>query len=165
MIAGIVLVAMSAALMWLVVDLASDNPEQANLPGGDTFVVGEADRFAALIDEERAPIFFKDPLTAGAGREIYVLHDGGDPEEGWFAVLAYADADDRKLECALRWDADDSQFVDPCTDATYDPDDERLTRFTAEVNDEGRVEVDLRADGAAPTTSAPQAGPTEPFPQ
>jgi len=145
---GVMLVALSALLMYAVVDLASDNPDQANLPGGDTFVVGEAERFARRIDEQRAPIFFKDPLTAGAGREIYVLHDGGDPEDGWSAVLAYAAPESRKLECALRWDIADRRFVDPCTDETYAPDDRRLTRFDAEVNDDGKVEVDLRTSTA-----------------
>ncbi|HVM08727.1 MAG TPA: hypothetical protein VM345_09700 [Acidimicrobiales bacterium] len=144
-VGGIVLVALSALLMWVVVDLASNNPQQANLPGGDTFVVGEAKRFAQRIDEQGAPIFFKDPLTAGAGREIYVLHDGRDPEEGWYAVLAYVDPENRKLECALRWEIGDRHFVDPCTNETYDPDDERLTRYEADVNDDGKVEVDLRS--------------------
>jgi hypothetical protein len=144
-IGAVVLVAMSALLMWLVVGLASDNPETANLPGGDTFVVGEAERFARRIDEQRAPIFFKDPLTAGAGREIYVLHDGDDPEDGWYAVLAYVDTADRKLECALRWDVEEEHFVHPCTDETYDADDDALTRYEATVNDDGKVEVDLRS--------------------
>ena len=144
-IGSILLVAVSAVLMFLVVDLASDNPETANLPGGDTFVVGESERFAERIEEQRAPIFFKDPLTAGAGREIYVLHDGDDPEDGWYAVLAYVDADDRKLECALRWEVEEQHFVDPCTDETYDADDAALTRFEADVNDDGKVEVDLRS--------------------
>lgn len=149
---GVVLVAMSALLMWLVVDLASDNPDQANLPGGDTFVVGEAERFAERIDEQRTPIFFKDPLTAGAGREIYVLHDGDDPDDGWYAVLAYADPADRDLECALRWDVKEQHFVEPCTEETYEADDQRLTRFDAEVNDDGKVEVDLRSAGADATS-------------
>lgn len=144
-VGSIVLVLTAALLMWLVVELASDNPETANLPGGDTFVVGDAERFAERIEEQRAPIFFKDPLTAGAGREIYVLHDGDDPEDGWYAVLAYVDADNRKLECALRWDIPKRVFVDPCTDETYERDDARLTRFEAEVNDDDKVEVDLRS--------------------
>ncbi|HEX4979138.1 MAG TPA: hypothetical protein VFV35_03645 [Acidimicrobiales bacterium] len=144
-LAAVVLVALAALLMWVVVELASDNPEQANLPGGDTFVVGEAERFAERIAEQRAPIFFKDPLTAGAGREIYVLHDGGDPESGWSAVLAYAEPDRRDLRCALRWEIDEQRFVDPCTDATFEVDDERLTRYPAAVDD-GTVEVDLRGE-------------------
>lgn len=144
-IGSIVLVAISAVLMWLVVGLASDNPETANLPGGDTFVVGEAERFARRIDEQRAPIFFKDPLTAGAGREIYVLHDGNDPEDGWYAVLAYVEPEERKLECALRWEVEDQHFVDPCTDETYEADDDALTRYEATVNDDEKVEVDLRS--------------------
>jgi hypothetical protein len=140
---AVVLVALSALLMWVVVDLASNNPEEANLPGGETFVVGEADRFADRI-EEQGPILFKDPLSSRPGREIYVLHDGGDSDEGWSAVLAYAPDARREVACILRWEAKDAVFVDPCGAETYEPDDDRLTRFVATVDD-GKVEVDLRS--------------------
>ena len=143
-VGAVLLVALSALLMWVVVDLASNNPDQANLPGGDTFVVGEADRFAERI-EEQGPILFKDPLSSRPGREIYVLHDGGDPDDGWSAVLAYAPEGSREVSCVLRWETDDAVFVDPCGEDAYEPDDSRLIRFDTTVNDDGKVEVDLRS--------------------
>ena len=144
-IGSLILVAVSAVLMYLVVDFASEQPDQANLPGGDTFVVGEAERFAERIADQGEPILFKDPLSSRPGREIYVIHAGGDPEDGWSAVLAYAPDAERRVECILRWDRDDRHFVDPCGDETYRTDDARLIRFTAEVNDDDKVEVDLRS--------------------
>ena len=149
-IGSLVLVAVAGGLMYVVVGLASRNPDQANLPGGDTFVVGDAERFASRIAEQRAPIFFKDPLTAGAGREIYVLHQGNDPEEGWSAVLAYVDAENRRLECVLQWRPREGDFRDPCSGETYEPDDGALTRYEVDMRDDGKVEVDLRSGRTAP---------------
>ena len=145
MLVGSIALALTAGLlMWLVVQYASRKPDEVNLPGGDTFVVGNAERFAKRIADQREPILFKDPLSSRAGREIYVLHEGRDAEEGWSAVLAYAERNPRRVECVLRWDRQASEFVDPCTDETYRPDDDRLVRYPADVNDAGNVEVDLR---------------------
>ena len=144
-VASVILVAIASGLTWLVVDYASEQPEQVNLPGGDTFVVGDAERFAERIADQRTPLFFKDPLTAGAGRDIWVLHEGRDHEDGWYAIEAYADDAPRKLECALQWDVDAQEFTDPCSDESYEPDDDALRRYEATVNDAGKVEVDLRS--------------------
>ena len=143
-VGSLILVAFAVVLMWLVVRFASNRPDDVNLPGGDTFVVGDAERFADRIDDQRAPILFKDPLSSRPGREIYVVHTGTDHETGWSAVLAYAPGAPREVRCILRWSADAARFEDPCGDTDYEVDDERLTRFEAEVNDAGRVEVNLR---------------------
>ncbi|HEX7166709.1 MAG TPA: hypothetical protein VF230_06990 [Acidimicrobiales bacterium] len=143
-IGSLVLVAISSVLTWLVVDYAAENPGEVNLPGGDRFVVGEAERFAERIREQRTPLFFKDPLTAGPGREIWVLHDGDQVDAGWYAVRAYAPDDPHELRCALEWVTVDRVFRSPCSGRTYQRDDDALTRYPAEVNADGKVEVNLR---------------------
>jgi hypothetical protein len=144
-IGAILAVVVAAVLMALVVDFASEQPDQVRLPGGDTFVVGDARRFARRIEQQRTPLFFKDPLTARAGRDIWVLHDGSDPEEGWYAIEAYAPGGGRKLECALQWRVDSQAFTDPCSGDEFDADDRGLRRYDAKVNNDGDVEVDLRS--------------------
>lgn len=146
-VGSLVLIAFAAVLMWLVVDFASEQPDKVDLPGGDTFVVGSAERFAERIADQRAPILFKDPLSSQPGREIYVLHDGTDPDDGWSAVLAYAPGAKRAVECILRWEIPSQHFVDPCGGRTYESSSSDLVRFPADVNENGIVEVDLRAAG------------------
>ena len=138
-------VVVAAVLMWLVVDYASEQPDQVNLPGGETFVVGDAERFARRIDEQRTPLFFKDPLTARAGRDIWVLHDGDATDEGWYAVDAYPPGVERKVGCALAWEVSEQRFRSPCSRDTFAPDDARLRQYEARVNDDDKVEVDLRS--------------------
>src|SRR5688500_11087544 len=78
----------TVVLVAFVVQFASRRPDEVNL-GDKRFVVGRADRFAERIDEQGAPILFKDPLTSKPGRELYVQHLGDDEEEGWVAIEAY----------------------------------------------------------------------------
>lgn len=159
-VGSLILIAFAAGLMYLVVDFASEQPDKVDLPGGDTFVVGSAERFAERIDSQRAPILFKDPLSSSAGREIYVLHDGDDIDAGWYAVLAYAPGAERSVECLLQWDIEEQHFEDPCGEETYDADDPSLIRFEAEVNSNRAVEVDLRSASDDSTTEEGEGATT-----
>ena len=134
--------AATIVLVFFVVQFASRRPDEVNL-GDKRFVVGRADRFAERIDEQGAPILFKDPLTSRPGRELYVQHLGDDEEEGWLAIEAYSPGE-RKLECLLSWDPKTDEFVDPCSDARYPADGTGLTVYPGEVDDRTAVVIDLR---------------------
>lgn len=136
-------VVLAAVLVLLVVRFASQRPDDVNL-GNDRFEVGRADVFARAIERD-GPILFKDPLTSRAGREIYVQHLGGDEDEGWLALDAYAPGAPREERCILEWDREDEVFTDPCGDAEVPADGEGVRTYPGEVDDRGAVIIDLRA--------------------
>lgn len=124
-------VVLAAALVFGVLRLASD-PDVARNVGDETFEVGDAERLAETI-EESGPLLFQDPLEQGGdgrGRDIWVLHEGDDPESGWSAVQVHSPEGD----CSLDWDRRASKFRRECPDNP---------RYPAEVRD-GIVVVDLR---------------------
>ena len=109
--------------------------------GGDkgrepaTFDVGPATQRAASIARQ-GPLLFPDPR--GGTLDIYVQHLG---EAEWRAFEARAAGAPR--QCALRWEQAARHFVDPCDGRIFPADGAGLVTFPAEVNDKGRVIVDL----------------------
>ena len=144
-VTSIVALFATAVLVGFVVRFASQRPDQVNL-GDKRFVVGRADRFAERIEEQGAPILFKDPLTSKPGRELYVQHLGDDEAKGWLAIAAYSPGEP-KLECLLTWDTKRDEFVDPCSGARYPADGTGLTVYPGEVDDRTAVVIDLRTRG------------------
>ena len=142
LIAAAVAVVLAAAMMWAVVRVASERPEDVNL-GRRTFEAGRASRLATQISRD-GPFLFKDPLTASAGRELYLQHLGARVKEGWVAIEAYAPGAPREIRCILRWDQQARAFRDPCGPGTYPADGTGLTTYPATVTAKGFVEVDLR---------------------
>ncbi len=128
--------ALAALLVAVAVRYAARNPEKANLGGNELPL--NAKRLAREV-AQRGPVLFKDPLNRD--REIYVQHQGTDPEKGWVAVRAYASR--VSVDCLLRWNASKRQFVDPCTKRSYPPDGEGLSTYPAPVTG-GVVRIDLR---------------------
>lgn len=145
-VATVLALALSGALVWSVVRFASANPDKANL-GDPVFTVGSAKRFARQIDKH-GPILFQDPLSLGRGRNLYVQHLGTDPDKGWSAIEARL-PDDKA--CEVTWLLDRSSFVD-CRGNRHPPDGEGLTTYPGTVEN-GRVRVDLRTGPSAATTS------------
>jgi hypothetical protein len=139
-VAGVIL---AAGLMALVVNLASNRPDQANL-GDKTFRPGRADRLAAVIARD-GPILFKDPLTSRPGRELYLQHEGTDVKKGWQAIEAYAIGSPRELRCILQWDNATKTFTKPCGG-------DGLPTYPGKVTPDGIVEIDLRTASEAPTS-------------
>lgn len=148
--ASVLAVLFAAVLLFGVVRLASDRPDRANL-GDPTFQAGSAERLATRIREQSAPFLFKDPLTSGPGRELYLLHAGSDPAVGWLGVNAYAPGAPHELRCILTWDGGAALFRDPCDGRTYPGDATGLQTYPADVRS-GQVVVDLRTATAAPTS-------------
>lgn len=109
--------------------------------GPRLFEVGQARRLAPQI-AEGGPFLFKDPLTSGVGRELYLQHTGDDVQQGWIAFEARAPG--AAATCILETGRKQGSLRDPCSKKTYPPSGEGLTTYPATVNDEGIVEVDLR---------------------
>lgn len=132
---GLAAVVGAVLFFFLAARLAGSDEVQANLTD-DRFDVGSAERLADAIERDRTPLIFDDPL--GRGRAIFVQHVGNDPEEGWLAFDAVVDG------CPLQWDPEQEVFDDTCTGDVYDRDGGGLHQYPAEVDDDGRVVVDLR---------------------
>ena len=141
-VASITGVFLTALLLLFVVRFASERPDDVNL-GDKRFILGRADVFAERIDEQGAPILFKDPLTSRPGRELYVQHLDEDVEEGWLAIEAYGPGP-KRLACILVWEAEDARFRDPCSDTTYPADGDGLKTYPVDVDERGAVVIDLR---------------------
>lgn len=150
---------LSAALVWSVVNFASQNPDKANL-GDPVFNVGSADRLSKEIDR-RGPLLFQDPLSLGRGRNLYIQHLGDDPDKGWSAIEARLPDSEA---CAVTWVLDKDTFVD-CRGKRHPPDGEGLVTYEGTVEG-GQVRVDLRTDtGTTTSTSSSEktttgSGPT-----
>ena len=142
-VASLIGLVAAALLVWLIVQVASANPEAVNL-GKDTFPLGDAKRLAGQIRDQDAPLLLKDPRSVAPGREIFVHHLGDDPKVGWLAVEAYTPGGTRELRCILEWDGTADTFRDPCSAATYPATGAGLTSYPASVNANGLVEVDFR---------------------
>ncbi len=118
------------------------------------FRVGSAERLAPDVARD-GPLLFQDPLNRS--RDIYVQHLGGDD---WRAFDARSPGAARR--CVLTWRNDDRTFVDPCDGRTYPADGTGLVSYPTEIDDDGRVVVDLNAP--APVTTPPTTTPPAPDP-
>lgn len=139
--------ALSAGVVWWVVQFAAENPDQANL-GSRVFNVGRADRLAKEVDD-RGPFLFQDPLSAGTGRNLYIQHLGDDPEQGWSAIEARLPDNPG---CVVQWDIAVEKFVD-CQGGSHPPDGEGLRTYPGTVED-NQILIDLRTNATATTTAA-----------
>ena len=131
-VTAVVGLALAALLVFGALRLASD-PEVASAVADETFAVGDAARLARTIERD-GPLLFQDPLEQGGdgrGRDIYVEHEGDDPDEGWSAVEVATPG----TNCRLELDRESGRYRRPCPENT---------RYPAEVED-GVVVVDLRS--------------------
>ena len=122
------------AIFFLVTRVASEGGE---LVEDDVFEVGDAERFASLIERDNAPLAFPDALERD--RPIWVQHLGDDPQEGWLAFDAVVGG------CPLQWDPEQEVFVDDCTAEVYPRDGEGLRQYPVTVDEDDVVTVDLKA--------------------
>ena len=138
--------ALSAGVVWWVVQFAAEHPDKANL-GSRVFNVGRADRLAKEVDD-RGPFLFQDPLSAGTGRNLYIQHLGDEPEQGWSAIEARLPDDPG---CVVQWDRDQERFVD-CQGGRYPPDGEGLRTYPGSVED-NQILIDLRTKASTTSTT------------
>jgi hypothetical protein len=102
----------------------------------DDFSVGHT---SALVD--RTPFPLQDPL--GRGRHVFVQHDpAAAVDAGWLVFSAFGPGVTDE-SCALVYVSADEVFQDPCSGESYPPSGEGLTQYPVEVDDDGRLHVDL----------------------
>ena len=106
--------------------------------GDGIFRPGPADDLAPAIAEQ-GPLFLSD--LAGGDTDIWITHDGDDPERGWAAFGARPPTAPR--DCFVEWQADDEVFVDNCDGAVYPADGAGLPQYAVGVDADGLVAVDL----------------------
>jgi len=135
-IGGIALVvAFGIGLVAIIVAQNSGNIEVRL--GDDTFRSLNAQAMADEIDEN-GPILFGD--VAGGSRDIWLQHDGTDPDSGWSAFEARRPGTDRT--CNVTWNAASRRFDDPCTGEAYPPDGTGLEQIPVTVED-GELVIDI----------------------
>ncbi len=119
--------------------------------GTERFVLGKAERLAETVARE-GPLLLPDPL--GRGRDVWVQHLAG---SDWRTFDAHPPGAGGR--CVVTWRADRRVFVDRCSGREHPADGTGLVSFPTEVDDEGRVVIDLRSP-RPPTTLAAQATTT-----
>lgn len=130
------------AVMLVVFVIRLSQSDRAEVDSGArVFRAGQASRLAPEI-AEGGPFLFKDPLTRGAGRELYLQHLGEDVKEGWIAFEARARGAGE--DCILETGRKQGPLRDPCSGRVYPATGEGLVTYPATVNDDGIVEVNLR---------------------
>lgn len=127
----------------LVVQLAQSGTVKNQL-GDKVFDAGAAAGLAREVatpgpDGRSGPILL--PALVGH-RDIYLQHQGSDPNTGWSALDAVVPGEGRT--CQLDWVASAMQFRDPCTGHDYPADGTGLPRYAVTVNANHHVIVDLR---------------------
>jgi len=137
--------------LWGVAAIASRDNEQATdrlaPPVQD---IGRTDTFAASIADD-GPIVLND--LVGDDRRIVLDHTGADDRNGWAIYLAHPA--DRTAECAIELIRNTRTFTD-CEGRTIRVDDLALPPRGVQpiVSADGLLSLDLRADTAAPGTTA-----------
>jgi hypothetical protein len=116
--------------------------------GSDTFDAGNNQLRADTIGRD-GPLLFSD--VAGGQRDIFLQHEGGDPNQGWLAFDVRKPGERR--ECQLVWEKTEQRFRDSCDGTFVAANGEGLPHYPVEVNDKGNVIVNLNADKPRPTTT------------
>ncbi|HWC10240.1 MAG TPA: hypothetical protein VG455_03365, partial [Acidimicrobiales bacterium] len=105
--------------------------------GTERFVLGQADSLADTV-ARRGPLLLPDPL--GRGRDVWVQHLGG---SDWRTFDAHPPG--APARCVVTWEAGRRVFVDPCSGREHPADGSGLAGFPTEVDEDGRVVIDLRS--------------------
>ena len=146
---AVISLAAGVGLLFVIVWLAGSGDVQFKL-GDDVFEVGDAERFAGIIEEDQQPLLF---TSLSRSRPIYVQHVGDDPLDGWSAFDARSPSDPDGCETGLLWEIGNQLFRDTCMPSdTYPPDGAGLLQYDATVDANGKLIVDLNQDEGAEDT-------------
>ena len=96
-------------------------------------------RMAAEIDD-RGPFLLPD-ASPNRSRDLYVQHQGTNPNRGWLAFAARAPGEDDRERCTVQWTGTD--FADPCSGQHYPADGAGLQRYPTRV-EKGKLFVVLK---------------------
>lgn len=118
--------------------------------GSDTFDAGNNQLRADSIASD-GPFLFSD--VAGGQRDIFLQHEGNDPNKGWLAFDARRPGEGRN--CQLVWEKAERRFRDSCDGTFVAANGEGLPHYAVEVTDKGNVVIRLNPDRRPTTTTAP----------
>jgi hypothetical protein len=118
----------------------------------ERFELGKADSLAETV-ARRGPLLLPDPL--GRGRDVWVQHLGG---TDWRTFDAHPPG--APSRCVVTWEAGRRVFIDRCSGREHPADGTGLVGFPTEVNEEGRVVIDLRSPVSPTTTLVREPTPT-----
>jgi len=124
----------------------------ASSPTTERFELGKAESLATTV-ARRGPLLLPDPL--GRGRDVWVQHLGG---SDWRTFDAHPPG--APSRCVVAWEAPRRVFVDRCSGREHPADGAGLVSFPTEVNEDGRVVIDLRSPVSPTTSVAPVTTPT-----
>lgn len=147
-VVGVAGVLAAAFLMAFVIWVLGQSDSKVDVRlGDDRFRNIDARSMSARIASS-GPVLFPD-LSAGGTRDVYVQHLGTDPAQGWLAFDARRPGAPR--DCFLEWRADRRVFVDKCDTSVVVPADGQGQRqYSATVNSDGKVVIDLNLAPATP---------------
>ena len=118
--------------------------------GTERFELGRAEALADTVARQ-GPLLLPDPL--GRGRDVWVQHLGG---SDWRTFDAHPPG--AASRCVVVWEPGRRVFVDRCSGREHPADGSGLVSFPTEVNEEGRVVIDLRHP-RHPPTAVPETAP------
>lgn len=130
---GIAVVAIVVVALWVIAAGPGSDRSVSNL-GPDRFDTLRPAKVAR--DAAEGPLFFPDPLDEG--RELYVGHEGDDPDTGFIAFGARNPSTD----CLVQYDTDAGDLFDLCDGSRHPADGSTLYRYPVEVRDD-RLIIDL----------------------
>jgi hypothetical protein len=134
---GLLAVLTAVLLIVFVLRLARSPGAKVNL-GSQEFEVGPSKPLSGAISKN-GPLLF--PALRGQ-LDLFVQHLGNDPAHRWYAFEAHAP--DQPRRCQLTWQANTSDFADPCTDTRYPADGNGLDHYAVRVDSKAKVIVNLR---------------------
>ena len=145
-VVAILAVIAAALLIVFVLRLAQQPGAKVNL-GSQEFDVGRAATFAPSV-ASKGPLLFQ---ALRGSLDLYVQHQGTDPQHGWSAFEAHAPGAPRS--CLLQWQRGTHDFRDPCTQRAVSADGAGLDQYPVQVDANGHVIVNLRQPtGRTPST-------------
>ncbi|MCC6224829.1 MAG: hypothetical protein IT195_00305 [Microthrixaceae bacterium] len=148
----ILIASVAALLVALGLVVAAMSAASRNTP--PSVRAGKQARFDAGLAKERAtsiaedgPLLFSDVSGSGQRLPVFISHEGDDHKTGWNVIGAHPP--DAPEDCFLEWSHKRKLFHAVCVDATYPADGGDLPHYGWEVDEDGRLLIDLRS----PTTN------------
>ncbi len=117
--------------------LFGDNSSIGLDPGDRIYRPGDVESLAEAV-ADGGPLILPD--VAGGDDDVILQHLGPGDDEGWIALARPLDA---PRTCNPVWQPDDDTFVDSCDDTVYPADGEGLPRYPIDIDEDGRLSIDL----------------------
>lgn len=114
------------------------NSGQIGLDSGDRiYRPGDVESLAEAV-ADAGPLILPD--LAGGDDDVILQHLGPDDDDGWLALARPLSS---PRTCNVLWQPDEESFIDSCDDTIYPADGEGLPRYPVEIDEEGRLSIDL----------------------